>query len=372
MNQEEKIALLALRLTPGIGPVIAQNLIAYCGSPLMVHKLPSWKLERIPEVGPKTVATLKNKSTFQVAEKEMLWCEKEGIRVLDYTDPEYPILLKQIPDLPLLLFVKGQASLNLLPWVAVVGTRTPDEYGRSASRKISEQLTQAGAGILSGLAYGVDAEAHRACLHVNGRTAAVLGHGLDIVYPYQHRSLSEKILEGGGVLISEYSSGTKPDAVNFPNRNRIVAGMCRAILVIQAARTGGALITARMGFDYDREVFALSGDINRKFSEGCHHLIKEQIARIFTGPEDILELLKIQEEKGLPSQATAQFQEAGILLSVEEKRIIHAIQSGKETVDDILTAGDWSIARIQALLMAMEVKGLVQMMPGKKIRVLTG
>jgi DNA processing protein len=370
MNQEEKIALLALRLTPGIGPVIAQNLIAYCGSPLSVHKLPSWKLERIPEVGPRTISALKNKEAIVVAEKEFRWCEKEGIRVLDYTEPDYPSLLKQIPDLPLILFVKGDAAMNTWPWVAVVGTRTPDEYGRTTTNKICEQLSEAGAGILSGLAYGIDAEAHRASLHANGITAAVLGHGIDRVYPHQHRALADKIVEGGGLLISEYISGTKPDAMNFPNRNRIVAGMCRAILVVQAAKSGGALITAKMGFDYDREIFAVPADITRKYSEGCHDLIKDQIARVFTGTADILDLLKIQEEKGMPAKATAQFQEAGILLSVEEKRIIHALQSGKDTIDGMLETGDWVISRLQALLMAMEVKGVIKMLPGRKIQLL--
>lgn len=367
MNQEELLYLLALRLTPGVGPVIAQNLIAYCGSPSKIYSLAPGKLLRIPEVGPKTATLLKNREVFKIAEQEIKWCEKEGIQIIPYTDLRYPALLKQIPDLPLLLFIKGNTPLNAIPWVALVGTRTPDEYGRSNARQISESLTQSGAGILSGLAFGIDMEAHRACLKEGGITAAVLGHGLDKIYPHQHRALSEKIIEKGGVLISEYISGTKPDAVNFPTRNRIVAGMCRAVLVIQAAKSGGALITARLGFDYDREVFALPGDLGRKASEGCNLLIKDQYARLFTNTQDILELLKIQESTGTPAQATSRLQEEWILLSVEEKKLVHLIESGVQLLDEILGSGDWTIARLQGILLAMEVKGIVKMLPGRKV-----
>lgn len=367
MNQEELLYLLALRLTPGIGPVIAQNLIAYCGSPSRIYSLPPARLVRIPEVGPKTAILLKNREVFKIAEQEIKWCEREGIRLIPYTDPEYPSLLKQIPDLPLLLFVKGSTPLNAIPWVAIVGTRTPDEYGRLTARQITESLTQSGAGILSGLAFGIDMEAHRACLKEGGITAAVLGHGLDKIYPHQHRSLSEKIIEQGGVLISEYISGTKPDAVNFPTRNRIVAGMCRAILVVQAAKSGGALITAKLAFDYDREVFAVPGDIGRKASEGCNMLIKDQFARLFTNTQDILELLQIQENTGIPAQATSRLQAEGILLSVEEKRLVQLIESGVQLLDEILGSGEWTIARLQGILLAMEVKGIVRMMPGRKV-----
>jgi DNA processing protein len=367
MNQEELTYLLALKLTPGIGPVIAQNLIAYCGSPSKIYQLPSGKLMRIPEVGPKTAQGIKNPEALKIAEKEIKWCEKEGIQIIPYTSPDYPALLKQIPDLPLLLFVKGHTPMNAIPWVAVVGTRTPDEYGRESARQISESLTQSGAGILSGLAFGIDMEAHRACLKQGGITAAVLGHGLDKIYPHQHRSLSDKIMEGGGVLISEYISGTKPDAVNFPTRNRIVAGMCRAILVIQAAKTGGALITAKLAFDYDREIFALPGDIHRKASEGCNLLIKDQYARLFLQTQDILDLLRIQENKGMPAQMTSKLQEEGILLSVEEKRLVQLIDSGVQILDELLNAGEWSIARLQGIILAMEVKGIVKMLPGRKV-----
>lgn len=367
MNQEEIRCLLALRLIAGIGPVTAQNLIAYCGQPSRVFSLPAGKLMRIPEVGAKTVTLLRDREVFRMADQEIEWCARENIHVLPYTSPDYPALLKQIPDLPLVLFAKGNTPLPTIPWVAVVGTRMPDEYGRQLAREISTGLTEAGAGVLSGLAFGIDAEAHRACLKAGGITAGVLGHGLHTIYPWQHHSLADKILENGGVLMTEYVSGTKPDAVNFPNRNRIVAGMCRAVVVVQAAKTGGALITARLAFDYDREVFAIPGDLGRKASEGCNHLIQDQYARIFSSIQDIVDLLKIQERQGIPAMSASHAQENGLLLSVEEKKLLQTVENGTSLLDDLMLQGEWTMARLQGLLLAMEVKGLLKIMPGRRI-----
>lgn len=367
MQQDDLLYLLALKLTPGIGPVTAQNLIAYCKSPQKVFSIPKGKLLSVPEIGPKTAALIHNKDALLQAEQELKYCHKEGIRVLAYTDPEYPALLKQIPDLPLILFVKGNTPLNQIPWIAVVGTRNPDEYGRNMSKTLCAALTRSGAGILSGLAFGIDQEAHRACLAENGYTAAVLGHGLDRIYPFQHKALSEKILAQGGVLITEYTCGTKPDAVNFPTRNRIVAGMCRAVLVIQAAAKGGALITAKLGFDYDREIFAVPGDLTRRASEGCNDLIRNQYARLIHHPGEILDLLKIQEIQGPPASSAARLQSEGVLLSVDEKRILSELEKGEMILDELAQKLEQNISQMQVQLLALEIKGIVRILPGRKV-----
>jgi len=367
MLQEELLYLLALKFMPGIGPITAQNLIAYCKSPSRVFQIPKGKLLRVPEVGKRTIQNLENKEVFKSAEKELKYCEQENIRIIAYTDPEYPLLLKQIPDLPLVLFVKGRLNLNCVPWVAVVGTRRPDEYGRITTRQMVEPLCEAGAGIVSGLAFGIDQEAHRACLQQKGVTAAVLGHGLGMIYPYHHKGLSEKIIESGGALITEYPHTTQPDAPNFPSRNRIVAGMSRAVLVIQAAVSGGALITAKLGFDYDREVFAIPGDLNRKTTEGCNGLIQNQVARLLQNPSEILELLQVQEQIRTPHTHTAYARTEGLLLSVDEKRMLQYLENAPLPLDELAQSSGQSIPRLQAQLLALEIKGLVRILPGRMV-----
>lgn len=367
MTQEDLLHLLALKLMPGMGPVTIQNLISYCKSPSRIFRIPKGKLLQVPSVGPKILEGLHNAESFKIAEKELRYCEQNQIRILSYLDAGYPSLLKQIPDLPVVLFVKGELLLNSIPWVAVVGTRTPDEYGRLHTNRFTETLSRAGTGILSGLAFGVDQEAHRTCIHKQGKTAAVLGHGLDRIYPWHHRSLADKILESGGALITEYISGTKPDAKNFPTRNRIVAGMSRAILVMQAAKSGGALITAKLGFDYDRDVFALPGDLGRKASEGCNLLIQDQIANVLSSPQQILEILSIQEVKGHPAALTAKMQEAGIPISVEEKRIMRLLEGGSIGFDVLAEKCDHPIVYLNTLLLTMELKGILRMLPGRQV-----
>jgi DNA processing protein len=367
MNQEELLHMMALKLMPGMGSITIQNLISYCKSPSRVFRIPRGKLLQVPAVGPKVLDGMQHTDAFRVAEQELRYCEDHNIRILSYLDYGYPSLLKQIPDLPILLFVRGTLDLNSIPWVAVVGTRTPDDYGRSQTIRITESLSRSGTGILSGLAFGIDQEAHRTCLHEQGTTAAVLGHGLDRVYPWHHRSLADKIVESGGALITEYISGTKPEAVHFPSRNRIVAGMSRAILVMQAANTGGALITAKLGFDYDRDVFAIPGDLGRRASEGCNQLIKDQIASVLSHPQQILDILSIQEAKGHPAAITAKMQAAGVSISVEEKKVMRMLESGSVSFDILAEKCDHPIVYFNTLLLTMELKGIIRMLPGRMV-----
>ena len=367
MHKDSLQSLIALRLTYGVGPVALQHLLAYCPNPQNIYKLSKSRLMRIPEIGEKTASAILQKNHFKTAESEINWCEEKGIRIISYLDAEYPAWLKEIPDLPILIFVKGNMRINSVPWIAVVGTRTPDIYGKKMAEEFTRQLISSGVGILSGLALGIDAEAHKSALQNKGITAAVLGHGLDRIYPWRHAKLAEQICDSGGCLITEYLSGTPPDAVNFPSRNRIVAGICKAVLVIQAAQTGGALITARLAFDYNREVFAIPGQIGQKYSEGCNHIITKQIAQLVQTPSDILEQLGWKENT--PPLPLPKIQKAEIPLHPDEKKLILLLEEGDISIDTLSEKSGFPISQLQSRLLSMEIRELIRFLPGKKISI---
>jgi DNA processing protein len=368
-KKESIQALLALKATDKIGPVTIKNLVAYCGSPIQVLKTTKGKLLKIPEVGEKTAAMVVQATKHLAnAEKELNWAEKQKIRVWSYLDAEYPDMLRHIPDLPVVLFSKGRLLPGEKTGIAVVGTRKPTEYGKKTAIELSAKLAEAGVNIVSGLAYGIDYEAHRATVKHNGITTAVLGHGLDRIYPAKHTLLSEKIIESGGCLLTEYPSGTNPDAVNFPSRNRIVAGLCKATIVIEAASTGGALITARQAFDYDREVYAVPGNLDSPFSEGCNRLIKDNIARIFTTVQDLFTDLGLQES-GLPTPDGFKEKSKSLPpLSGDEHSIVEALRNGSLLIDLIAEKTGIPFSRLNAVLLALEFKGIIQQFPGKKFK----
>jgi DNA processing protein len=368
---EKKQYVLALSMIKGLGPVSVKSLIAYCGGPKEVFEMPRGKLMRAPGIGEKAAQLVKDADTLRRAETEMARCEKEKVGIVSYLDQDYPHLLKYIHDAPLVLFRKGQVNLNAQPNLAIVGTRKPTDHGREIAETFATFFAEQGINVVSGLAYGIDIAAHRATLQSKGITTAVLGHGLDMIYPSTHWRKAEEMLSRGG-LLTEYPIGTQPEAVHFPARNRIVAGLSRAVIVVEAAESGGALITARMAFDQNREVYAIPGRLNDTRSQGCNLLIRNQIARLVTDPHEILEDLEIRwkqvgetdpERPSLPAALPE-----GVALSPDEAKVMNFLERGEALVDQITHHTGIHISRLNALLLSMEFKGLLKQAPGKKFR----
>ncbi|MEO6849479.1 MAG: DNA-processing protein DprA, partial [Mucilaginibacter sp.] len=268
MSLLHRIGLTFIR---NIGPASAKLLLAHFGDAEQIFKAPRNKLLKVPGIGEKRIDMLDFTTVLQRAEEELKFVDKNGIEVIFYTDPAYPKRLKNCVDGPVLLYAKGNINLNVPKVVSIVGTRSATDYGKQLCRQVVEELQQHNVLIVSGLALGIDVMAHKECLKQNMQTVGVLGHGLDRVYPFQNKSTAEKMLENGG-LLTEFPSGTIPDRENFPQRNRIVAGLADATVVIEASVKGGALITAEIANSYDRDVFAFPGRINDEYSEGCNFL----------------------------------------------------------------------------------------------------
>ncbi|MDP5171425.1 MAG: DNA-processing protein DprA [Bacteroidia bacterium] len=363
MSKSNDIALLGLSLTKGVGPVTIKNLISLCGSAEAVFATPVGKLKKAPGVGEKVAHLIKHSEGIKQAEQELSWCESQGVDLVSYLDPGYPHLLKYIHHAPLFLFRKGAIELNAQPNIAIVGTRKASSYGKALTEQFATFFAERNINVVSGLAYGIDIIAHKAVLKAGGKTTCVLGHGLDFIYPGTHSAKAQEMLERGGWL-SEYLTGTQPDAPHFPARNRIVAGMCRAVVVIEAAESGGALITARQAFDSNREVFAIPGRIGDPVSAGCNKLISEQVARLVSSPEEVLEELDIQWNN-TENQAP---KEPPIPLNKEEALVLNVLQQGEALVDQLHLKTGLQSSRLNSLLLAMEFKDLIEQMPGKKFR----
>ena len=289
------------------------------------------------------------------AEAELLL--KSGVRAFTWHDDDYPAQLKEIYDLPPLIYVKGNLTPDDERSVAVVGTRNPSHYGRQVAEQLVYDIASAGVTIVSGLARGVDGIAHRIALDAGQRTIAVLGSGVDIIYPREHTSLSERIAENGA-LISELTLGTRPDARNFPRRNRIMSGMTLGTLVIEAGTRSGALITARQALEENREVFAVPGSIFSPNSEGTNRLIRESAAKLVTACEDVLEELNLS--------AVAQQIEMAALFPEDENEaeLLRYITFDPVHVDDVCRSSGRSAPDVSSTLAMMELKGLVRQVGG--------
>jgi len=273
---------LALHRTPGVGPITFARLLEQFGEPEKVFEAPN----TAKSISARTRSALFKPDWLQI-EKDLQWFESEDRHIVTLYDPHYPELLKQIPDPPSLLFVQGDVSL-LSQWqIALVGSRNPSASGRDTAYEFSRYLAQGGISISSGLAMGIDAAAHQGALAVGGKTVAVVGTGLDRVYPAMHRELAHEIASTGAI-VSEFALGTSPRAENFPRRNRIISGLSLGTLVVEAAVKSGSLITARMAMEQGREVFAIPGSIHNPLARGCHQLIR-QGAKLVENVEDILE-----------------------------------------------------------------------------------
>lgn len=366
MTYNSLLYKIGITLLPGVGNISAKNLIAYCGSAEAVLTEKKSRLEKIPGAGSVMVDTIMNsdvqKDALKRAEEEIKFIEKKNITPLFFTDANYPKRLKECADSPVMIYAKGEMNLNAERIVSIVGSRKSTAYGK----KICEQMVDAFASynilIVSGLAYGIDICAHRSALKNNLPTVGVLAHGLDHLYPAEHFNTSEKMIENGG-LLSEFMSNTKMNPEYFPRRNRIVAGMADATIVIEATVKSGALITAEIANSYDRDVFAIPGRVDDISSEGCNLLIKANKAMLIQSPEDVIRAMSwdVANKKTKQTQ-----QELFAHLSIEEETLVNILkQKEKVHVDDISNASGLPMSKTTALLLNLEFSGVVKSLPGK-------
>jgi len=352
---------LWISMIPGIGPINARKLIAYCGSAEAVFKEKHQHLMRIPGIGEVLARTLKASKTLSAAEQEIRFCERYKIQMYYSLDDDYPFRLKQCADSPLVFYYKGSARLNPLRVVALVGTRKATAYGREACRQIVEALAPYQVLVISGLAYGIDTCSHRDALENGLETVGVLGHGLDRLYPAANKALAEKMLRQGG-LLTDFPSGTKPDRENFPRRNRIIAGLSDAVIVVEGAREGGALITADIANSYSRDVFSVPGRWGDVFSEGCNHLVSNNKAALIQSPQDLIYQLGWEKAAEAPQQQIL-FQN----MTEDEEALLRIVQeNGEIGIDALSLASGFSLNRVSSNLLSLEMNRLLLCLPGKR------
>ena len=382
---EEKLYQLALNLIPGLGGVIIRQLISYCGSASAVFSSNKARLTRIHGIGDTTAHNIlsQRSKVLEEAEQELKWAEKHGVQILFYTDTNYPERLRQLYDSPALLYYQGTADLNAARSVGIVGTRQASEYGKAMTEEIVQALQKFGPLVISGLAYGIDIAAHRSCLKHQLSTVGVMATGADIIYPASHQKTAQAMLESGG-LLTENRFGTKPDSPRFPARNRIIAGLSDVLIVVEAASKGGALITAEYANNYHKEVFAIPGDVHRTSSVGCNRLIQQNKAAIYTGIQDIEDLLNwgepksshsmpIDASKSTTANGTANqerpkpFIADSLTFTGEESQVIALLRIRHEMLMDELS---WQtqipVSRLASLLLSLEFQGVIKALPGKK------
>ncbi|GAB3906469.1 DNA-processing protein DprA [Mucilaginibacter boryungensis] len=356
---------VALTFIKGIGPSSARAMLAYTGDAETLFKTSPAKLKNIPGINDKRVefflADLE--SPLMRAEQELEFMERNKVEAVFYTDSRYPKRLKSCEDAPLLLYSKGNGDLNMPKVISIVGTRNATDYGKRLCHDLIEELQQYNVLIVSGLAYGIDTAAHKESLKFNIPTVGVLGHGFDSMYPAQNRTLANKMLADGGVL-TEYPSGVAAHPANFPARNRIVAGMADATIVVEASIKGGALITAEIANSYNRDVFAFPGRINDEFSEGCNFLIRNNKAALLSCMADLAYIMGWEKKDDAKQVEQLMLP---IDLSSAEQLIFEAIRQNKVplAIDDLSLRINMPTSQLAMNLLNMEMQGFIRSLPGK-------
>ncbi len=355
---------IGITLIPGVGDINGRKLISYCGGVEAVFKEKKEALLKIPGIGSSTVNSIVSQSVLKRAEEEIVFIEKHKISPLFYLDKSFPRRLNHCADAPMMVYYKGNADLNSEKVVSIVGTRRATDYGRRICNEIVEELASLDTLIVSGLAYGIDTCSHKAALKNDLNTVGVLAHGLDRLYPADNRNLAKEMGNQGG-LLTEFMSNTNPDRENFPKRNRIVAGLADAVIVIESAARGGALITAGIANSYNRDVFAVPGKLHSKYSEGCNMLIKTNRAALMQSAADVILMMQWQPESKKPAKQRKLFVE----LSPDQEKIVEILKENEEThIDTITIKSGFTGSKIAAVLLNLEFEGIVSSLPGKMYR----
>ncbi len=366
MLQKELYYTLALMQVDGVGDVVAKKLIHHCGSAEAVFLSKNTTLAKIEGIGKSLLKNLQDKSVFEKAEKEIQFIEKENIQTLYFQEENYPNRLQNCFDSPVLLFQSGNIDLSNRKIINIVGTRQITSYGSAITQKLIEDIAPLNPIIVSGFAYGVDIHAHQVAMDYGLQTIGVLAHGLNQIYPKNHKKYIAKMEENGGFL-TEFWSTSQPDRENFVKRNRIVAGMTEATIVIESAEKGGSLITAQIANDYNRDVFAVPGRTTDKYSQGCNNLIKTQRAHLLHSAADLVYILNWELRK---KEENAIQKQLFMSLEPEEQKIYdYLLKTGKEDIDSIAIACELPTYKLSSLLLNMELKGVIKPLPGKLFEV---
>lgn len=361
---QERLYFLALHFVPGVGDILIKQLISYCGSATEVFHQSRRKLLRIPGIGEVTTEAIVNGKSLREAEAEWQLAQKHQVEILFFTDAAYPTRLKTLEDAPSMLYVKGNINLNHPRTVGIVGTRKATPYGRVCVEELVQGLIPHQVHVISGLAYGIDIHAHKEALNHGLSTLAVLGSGIDIIYPSAHRETAGRLINQGA-LVTENHFGTQPDAHNFPQRNRIIAGLCDALVVVEAGEKGGALITADIANSYNRDVFAVPGNINSPYSLGCNKLIKTNRAHLLTSAKDVEYIMNWgPEQTRRDAQLTLELQD----LPEEERSLLTLMRDKKRnlSIDELAGLLDLPQGQLASLLLSLEFKNRIVSLPGKR------
>lgn len=358
----ELLYRIALTQIPQIGDITAKKLLEHFGTAGAVFAAGKGALERLPEIGTARAAAIRHFNAFDRVRQEIRFIEKYKIQPVFYTDDAYPKRLHHCADSPLLLYFKGNANLNASRIVNIVGTRHPSPYGREICRQLVEELAPYDVTIVSGMAYGIDITAHKTALQEKLCTIGVLAHGLDRIYPAAHKHIAGSMLANGG-LLTDFTSGTAPDRQNFPKRNRIVAGISDATIVIESGLQGGSLITADIANSYNRDVMTIPGRIGDPHSAGCHQLIKQHRAMLITGAADILETMGwLPAHPSLPVKQRELF----ITLGPEEQQLVDFFREKPERhIDEIMQQCPIPGSQITSAILNLEMHSLLKSLPGQ-------
>ena len=361
--EQDLLYQVGLTLIPNIGCIHAKILLEKYGTAQQIFHASQKELTLLEGIGTVRAKSIKSFTDFSVAETEIQFIEKYRIKPLFITDPAYPQRLLNCYDSPTLLYYKGEADLNSSKIVAVVGTRNHTDYGKQVTDKLIKELASENIMIVSGLAFGIDAIAHKAAIKNELPTIGVLAHGLDQLYPAQHATLARDMIKKGGGLLTEFKSRTNPDKHNFPTRNRVVSGMSDATIVIETGIKGGSMITAELANGYNKDVFALPGKVTDHKSAGCNYLIRNNKAILLTEAKELLDIMNWGEK----SKPTVKKQrEIFIELSEDEKRIVTILREKEFThIDELNLKSSLSSSAVAAAILNLELQSVILSLPGK-------
>ena len=354
---------IALSIIPGIGGILARNIVAYVGSVEGVFTESKQSLHKIPGIGEVNAKRIKDKDIFINAEKEIRFIEKNNIDVLFYTDKNFPRRLKSCVDAPIILYTKGFLNLDEQRIISIVGTRNATNYGKQVCEEIIQKFSERNYKVLivSGLAYGIDIQAHKSAIKYNLPTVGVVAHGLDKLYPSLHMDTAKKMMENGG-LVTDFPSGTKIDPSNFIRRNRIIAGLADATIVVESATKGGALITAEIASSYNRDVFAFPGRAGDIYSKGCNQLIRNSGANLIESIDDLEFFMGWEQSSKSKVVQSSLFTE----LTVDEEKIVNLLrENGELFIDQISSELTLPVSRVSAMMLTLEFKNVLLALPGK-------
>jgi DNA processing protein len=363
---ENELHLIALSLIPKVGPITARRLLSHFGDPESIFRAKPRELLRLPGIGPETVAAIRDPALLDSAARQLEWAETLGVVRTTCLDDDYPQRLRPFDDAPFILYRLGEVALDHPRVVSIVGTRTPTERGRAFVQRLVEDLSPYQVLIVSGMALGIDIAAHRASHERGIPTLGVMAHGLHTVFPPGHLAFAETLCtSGGGGLLSEFPLGTLPRKEFFPLRNRIVAALADAVVVVESNVRGGSMITAQLANDYQKDVFAVPGRPEDAKSAGCNLLVKTHRAALLESAADLVECLRWSLPGQSPRPTRVQPQLFPELPSAASELLDQLRERGPLSLDELLRRGDHSASALSALLLELEFKGLVKALPGK-------